>query len=340
MTNTNKRNGRISQKFPINSVYRTIIDLFSGLGGMRIPFEKLGYKIVFSSDWNEDAQAIYLKNFGETPFGDITEISAENIPDHDILLGGFPCQAFSIMGDRKGFEDTRGTLFFEIARIISVKKPKAILLENVKQLVRHDSGKTFEVILNVLNELGYSTHWKVLNGLDFGLPHKRERVFIVGFYGDHKEFEFPCFQGVKKELEDILEIDVPRKYFASERIRNRRKASHYSDIKPSIWHENKSGNISSHPYSCALRTGASHNYLLVDGERHLTPREQLRLLGFPEDYKTLDSDAAMKRLTGNSVCIPIVEAIAQEMDKYISDTIPVINKQSDSYYHQMTLPSL
>jgi len=329
-----------SKKLSGNSENRRIVDLFSGLGGMRIPFENLGYTNVFSSDWNKEAQAIYLKNFGESPFGDITEIPAEDIPDHEILLGGFPCQAFSIMGDRKGFGDTRGTLFFEIARIISTKNPQAILLENVKQLVRHDGGKTIDMILTVLNQLGYSTHWQVINSLDFGLPHKRERVFIVGFQGTNNDFKFPRFQGTPKELKDILETDVPEKYFASEMIRNRRKAAHHSDIKPSIWHENKSGNISSHPYSCALRTGASHNYLLVDGERHLTPREQLRLLGFPEEYRPLDSDGAMKRLTGNSVCVPIVEAIAQEIDKYITDKTPITDKRPNSYYHQMTLSGL
>ncbi len=152
----------------------TYIDLFAGIGGIRIPFDEHNGKCVFSSEWDKAAQTTYAKNFGEIPFGDITKIKEDFIPNHDILLAGFPCQAFSIMGKMKGFEDTRGTMFFEVARILNYHHPKAILLENVKQLVSHDGGKTFKVILETLNSIGYHVKWKILNALDFGVPQKRE----------------------------------------------------------------------------------------------------------------------------------------------------------------------
>lgn len=160
---------------------KNFIDLFAGIGGIRLPFSELGWRCVFSSEWDKAAAASYEANFGERPEGDITKIPAEKIPPHDLLLAGFPCQAFSIMGNMKGFEDTRGTMFFEVARILDYHRPRAILLENVKQLVTHDKGKTFKTILEVLANLGYNVKWKVLNALDFGLPQKRERVVIVGF---------------------------------------------------------------------------------------------------------------------------------------------------------------
>ena len=159
----------------------TFIDLFAGIGGIRIPFEELGGTCVFSSEWDKNAQKTYFANFGEVTAGDITKISELDIPDHDILLAGFPCQSFSIMGKQLGFADTRGTLFFDIERILRAKRPSAFLLENVKQLTTHDKGRTLGVILSKLEQLGYHVHWKVLNALDFGLPQKRERIFIVGF---------------------------------------------------------------------------------------------------------------------------------------------------------------
>jgi len=160
-------------KSPKNGTFR-FVDLFAGIGGIRIPFTELGGKCVFSSEWDKAAQTTYAYNFGEVPFGDITKINESFIPSHDILLAGFPCQAFSIMGKMKGFEDTRGTMFFEVARILREHKPKAILLENVKQLVSHDHGNTLKVILQSLHEIGYHVKWKILNALDFGVPQKRE----------------------------------------------------------------------------------------------------------------------------------------------------------------------
>lgn len=293
------------------------IDLFCGLGGFRIAAEKIqrNSECVFSCDFDSDSQKSYEANFGEKPFGDITKIHESEIPEHDILFAGFPCQSFSICGDQKGFEDTRGTLFFDIARILKAKQPKAFVLENVKQLVSHNQGKTLQRILETLENLGYQTHYKVLNALDFGLPQKRERVFIVGFL-EPTNFVWQLEEIQMKPLRVILERDVEKNYFASEKIRqNRLRSVKNKIIKDdlTIWHENKGGNISPLPYSCALRSGASYNYLLVNGERRLTEREMLRLQGFPEDYKIVGSYQAMRKLAGNSVAIPCVKLVLRSV---------------------------
>lgn len=298
----------------------TFIDLFAGIGGIRIAFERNGGKCVFSSEWDEYAQKSYSAYFGHKPHGDITKIEASDIPEHDILTGGFPCQAFSIIGDKKGFGDTRGTLFFEIERILKSKLPKALLLENVKNLVSHDKGRTFEVIREKLENLGYTVYYKVLNALDFGLPQKRERIIIVGFLGNFP-FQFPEPNTNRAALENFLEGDnaVDKKYFASEKV----KKSVWGRLKaepffPSVWHENKSGNISVLPYSCALRAGASYNYLLVNGVRRPTPRENLRFQGFPEDYPIVVPDSQIRKQAGNSVPVSMIEAVARQMVKAIS----------------------
>ncbi|HUI33369.1 MAG TPA: DNA (cytosine-5-)-methyltransferase, partial [Dysgonamonadaceae bacterium] len=239
---------------------------------------------------------------------------------HDILFGGFPCQPFSIIGQMKGLNDTRGTLFFDIARILKEKQPKAFILENVKQLVGHDGGKTLKVIIQSLKDLGYHVQYSVLNALDFGLPQKRERVVIIG----HREpimFTFPNPEKPYKALTDILEKKVDEKFYASEHIRNKRIEKHKSSYYPSIWHENKSGNICSYPYSCALRAGASHNYLLVNGERRLTPREMFRLQGFPDWYKIVVSDAQAKKQAGNAVPVNMIKAVAQKLLPYVATSL-------------------
>lgn len=298
------------------------IDLFAGIGGIRIPFTELGGKCVFSSEWDTAACRTYTGNFGEVPFGDITKIDADFIPAHDVLLAGFPCQAFSIMGKMRGFEDTRGTMFFEVARILDYHHPKAILLENVKQLVGHDKGKTFKVILETLTKLGYHVKWKVLNALDFGLPQKRERVIIVGFLDKnaYDAFNFD-FEKVPYNLANILEAEecVDPKLIASDMIQEKRKKSVIGKnvFYPSIWHENKSGNISVLPYACALRTGASYNYLLVNGYRRPTSRELLRLQGFPEKFRIVVPHSEVRRQTGNSVAVPMIRAVANKMIKLI-----------------------
>ena len=289
----------------------TFVDLFAGIGGIRIPFTELGGKCVFSSEWDKAAQISYSYNFGEVPFGDITKINSDSIPKHDVLLAGFPCQAFSIIGKMKGFADTRGTMFFEVARILQHHQPKAILLENVKQLVSHDGGKTFKVILDTLAELGYSVKWKILNALDFGLPQKRERVIIVGFKSAAacEQFNFD-FEPIAYNLASVLEDDknVDSSLFASDMIldKRRKRVEGKNVFYPSVWHENKSGNISILPYACALRTGASYNYLLINGYRRPSSRELLRFQGFPEKFKIEVSHQEIRRQTGNSVAVPMI----------------------------------
>ncbi len=316
------------------------IDLFAGIGGIRIPFDELGCQCVFSSEWDKFAQETYYANFGEMPEGDICKIQSEEIPDHDILLAGFPCQAFSIMGNQLGFADTRGTLFFEIERILRDKRPAAFLLENVKRLETHDKGRTLKVILQKLEALGYKVKYKVLNALDFGLPQKRERIFIVGFLDHSIDFVFPTKGSKFLTLSDILEPDelVDKKYWASEEIVAKRmeKVEGREIIKPAIWHENKAGDIGINEFSCALRAGASYNYLLVNGVRRLTPREMLRLQGFPESFKIVVSDQQIRKQTGNSVPIPVVRAIAKRMVSLLNgQTIEEKDEAED--YEQLTL---
>lgn len=299
---------------------KTFIDLFAGIGGIRIPFDEMGYECVFSSEWDDKACITYEANFGERPVGDITKIKASDIPQHDILLAGFPCQAFSIIGKRQGFNDIRGTMFFEVARILKHHEPEAFLLENVKQLTTHDHGKTFETIRRTLTDLGYHLHWKILNALDYGVPQKRERIIIVGFRNANASaaFHFPLCKK-KAFLKDIIEADdmVDKSLFASEYIKEKREKSvNPQDVfYPSIWHENKSGHISVLNYACALRTGASYNYQLINGIRRPSSRELLRLQGFPENFKIVVSNADIRRQTGNSVAVTMIRAVAQEMRK-------------------------
>ena len=291
------------------------IDLFAGIGGFRIALEQLcaeanlPAQCVSASEIDPYARAAYAANFGHEPCGDITQIDEREIPDHDLLFAGFPCQPFSIIGQGKGFDDTRGTLFFDIARILAAKRPRAFVLENVKRLVGHNKGRTLAEILRVLrDELGYTVHYQVLNALDYGLPQKRERVIFVGFQRPFT-FDWPPKQAEFTPLTDILELEVDAGYYASERIQQKRRARHSPAVTPSIWHENKAGNISSYPYSCALRAGASYNYLLVNGERRLTPREMLRLQGFPDSFKIAVSEWQTRKQAGNAVPVNMIRAV-------------------------------
>lgn len=301
----------------------SFIDLFAGIGGIRIGFESVGGRCVFSSEFDEDACRTYAANFGEYPKGDITKISTDEIPDFDILLGGFPCQAFSIIGKRKGFADeARGTLFFEIERILKAKRPAAFLLENVRNLIAHDHGHTFKVIISHLEAIGYHVHYKVVNALDFGLPQKRERIIIIGFLDD-VPFEFPDPVKMEKRLslKDILESEVDKKYYVRDAIRESRikrlKEKDYP--KPYISHENIAGSVTPHPYSSALRAGASANYILINDERRPTERELLRLQGFPNDFKIVVSYGKIKKQTGNSVPVPVIKAMAKQMIKALKE---------------------
>ncbi|HAT49226.1 MAG TPA: DNA (cytosine-5-)-methyltransferase [Alphaproteobacteria bacterium] len=311
--------------------FRTI-DLFAGIGGIRLGFETHGCVNVFSSEVDIHAQKMYEENFGEKPFGDINDIAPDRIPDHDILLAGFPCQPFSIAGKKLGFEDIRGTLFFNIESILESKKPVAFLLENVKALRTHDRGMTFSVIMAHLKQLGYFTHHAILNTLNFGLPQKRERIYIVGFF-DNIEFSFPRPPMTYKNLSEILEPEheIDKSFFLSADIKKKR----WDSVKgnppmPSIWHENIGGNISALPYSCALRAGGSYNYLVVNGKRRLTSREMLRLQGFPSWFKIPLPYSQVRKVAGNSVSVPVIEAIAGQMIKALKEAKPSKTKLQDS----------
>ncbi len=302
----------------------TFIDLFAGIGGIRLPFDELGGNCVFSSEWDKAAADTYEANYGERPAGDITKIAADQIPAHNLLLAGFPCQAFSIMGKMQGFADTRGTMFFEIERILQHHRPPAILLENVKQLTTHDGGKTFQVILQKLTELGYHVKWKVLNALDFGVPQKRERTIIVGFLDEERSNRFNLdFEKRAYNLADVLEADedVDKSLFVSDHIRQRRieRVAGKKLFYPSVWHENKAGDISLHPYACALRTGASYNYQLVNGVRRPSSRELLRFQGFPDTYRIVVSHSEIRRQTGNSVAVPMIREVARKIYEVMED---------------------
>ncbi len=293
------------------------IDLFAGIGGIRLGFEAVGGRCVFSSELDADACKTYEANFGEYPFGDITKIDAAEIPDFDILLGGFPCQAFSIIGKKEGFaNETCGTLFFDIERILKEKRPPAFMLENVRNLVAHDKGNTFRVIKSHLEALDYHVYAKVLNALDYGVPQKRERIIIVGFLEDVMfEFPDPVPESERKKLVDILETNIDSKYYVRDTIRKSRleriKDKNYP--KPYISHENIAGSITPHPYSSALRAGASANYILINDERRPTEREMLRIQGFPDTYKIVLSYTKVKHQCGNSVAVPVIKAVAKEM---------------------------
>ena len=311
------------------------IDLFAGIGGIRLAFDRAGAKCVFTSEWDKACQQMYETNFGDKPVGDIIKVDARDIPDHDILAAGFPCQAFSIMGERQGFDDTRGTLFFEVERILAAKKPRAFLLENVKQLVTHDKGRTFKVILQKLDNLGYFIHYKILNGLDFGIPQKRERIIIVGF-NENFPFRFPTRgNGKTLTLDDILEPDekVDKKHFLSDYMLKKLKEKVPNPPRDlTVWHENKAGNIGIHRFSCALRANGSYNYLMVRGKRRLTPREMLRLQGYPDSFKIVVTDSEARRQAGNSVVIPKIEAVAKAMIEALNNKPLEAAIQSDLFF--------
>lgn len=295
----------------------TCADLFCGIGGFHVAADNLGLRVVVACDIDEHACKAYEKNFGLRPLGDIVSIDPDKVPNFDLLFGGFPCQPFSIIGQRRGFSDPRGTLFFQILKFVRAKRPIGIVLENVKQLSTIDKGRVLGRIVDEISELGYSVDSRVLNALHFGLPQKRERTIIVASLRPFKTFPWPVRVANMKPLTEILEDNPDEKYYVSERIRKKRHETHKSQISPSIWHENKGGNVSSHEWSCALRAGASHNYLLVDGIRRLTPREQLRLQGFPDDWKIVCSDAQTRKQVGNAVPVPMVQAVIERLVEHI-----------------------
>lgn len=303
----------------------TFIDLFAGIGGIRIPFQELGGKCVFTSEWDKFAQKTYHVNFGDMPNGDITKITNEEIPDFDVLLGGFPCQPFSQAGLKKGFSDTRGTLFFEIERIIKDKRPKAFLLENVKQLRGHDKGRTLKVILEHLDALDYQVTYDVLRAADFGVPQNRERIYIVGFdrryYGldDKYKFPFPEPTHQKTRLGDILEDNVDEKYTISQKLYEghiRRKAEHQK--KGNGFGFSLFNADSEYTNTISARYYKDGSEILIDQgpdipPRKLTPRECARLQGFPERFVIPVSDTQAYKQFGNSVAVPVIRAIAKKV---------------------------
>lgn len=320
------------------------IDLFAGIGGFRLAFQNLNGKCVFTSEWDRYSKKTYQANFGEVPFGDITKRSTKNyIPDgFDVLCAGFPCQAFSIAGKRGGFEDTRGTLFFDVAEIIKEKKPKALFLENVKGLRSHDKGKTLATILNVLREdLGYFVpEPQIINAKEFGVPQNRERIFIVGFRKDLNitEFEYPAPFEQKATIEEILESEtVSVKYYLSETyvktLRNH-KARHASKGN-GFGYEIIPNDGTANAVVCG-GMGRERNLIyddrLVDftpvtnitgsvnreGIRKMTPREWARLQGFPDRFKIIVSDAQAYKQFGNSVAVPAIQATAKKIIEKIT----------------------
>ena len=307
----------------------TFIDLFAGIGGFRLACQMSGGKCVFSSEWDPDAQKTYFHNFGEYPFGDITSTTTKDcIPnDFDLLCAGFPCQAFSIAGYRKGFEDTRGTLFFDVATILKNKRPKAFILENVKNLLAHDDGKTFQVIHNTLLELGYSVYFKVLNSMEYAnIPQNRERIIIVGFDPDrvtnHSKFKFPQKIRLTRTIHDCID------YSENESSLYYRKDSPYYDKlvetmkdpdtvyqwRRQYVRENKS-NVC--PTLTANMGTGGHNVPLIiteSGFRKLSPKECLNFQGFPTEYEFPPiAKSKQYKQAGNSVTVPLIQTVIKNI---------------------------
>ena len=308
----------------------TFIDLFAGIGGFRIAMQDNGGECVFSSEWDENAKQTYYYNFGEVPFGDITKENIKRcIPNgFDVLCAGFPCQAFSIAGYRKGFEDTRGTLFFDVAEIIRRKRPKAVYLENVKNLYSHDNGKTFTVIKETLEELGYVVYHKVMNAMDYAnVPQNRERIFIVCFdpqqVPNHSAFSFPEKEELTRSVKDCIDDSVSdKKFFYTDQF------AHYDELVENIkskdtiyqWRrqyvrENKS-NVC--PTLTANMGTGGHNVPLIlteKGIRKLTPKECINFQGYPERYAFPSSiaDSAKYKQAGNSVVVPLIRKVCKNI---------------------------
>ena len=316
------------------------IDLFAGIGGFHYALSSCGATCVFASEWDKPASQTYSENFGITPFGDITKINEEQIPDHDILCGGFPCQAFSISGKQRGFEDTRGTLFFDIARIVKYKKPKILILENVKNLITHNNGKTFKTISEVLKSLGYTLFFKNLNTSNFGLPQHRERIYITAFRNDldikYKVFKFPemkqnsCLNNVlEKNPPDAKiitrnDIQINKKFITTPITFN----GEYFPNKPcqiGIVNKGGQGERIYHPIGHAITlsaygggVGAKTGLYLIDEKvRKLSVRECARLQGFPESFIiTKNKNQAYKQF-GNSISIDVLQYILLEIKKIL-----------------------
>src|SRR5690554_1796734 len=318
----------------------TFIDLFAGIGGFHYALHSFGAECVFASEWDVPASETYAQNFNFTPEGDITQIPAENIPPHDILCAGFPCQAFSVSGRQKGFDDIRGTLFFDIARIVEYHKPKVLFLENVKNLAQHDEGKTLQIILNTLHKINYKVYYNVLNASNYGLPQNRERIYIVAFRNDinSDNFIFPQAPNPSVCLLDVLEqnpknakivqrddINIYKEYAPEKNLFNEITLLN----KPiQIGKVNKGGQGERiyHPLGHAITlsaygggVGAKTGLYLIDGViRRLSPRECARVQGFPDSFVLNKADTQSYKQFGNSVSINVLQSILLEIQKIIT----------------------
>ena len=313
----------------------TFIDLFAGLGGFRIALESLGAKCVYSNEWDEPVQQVYQRNFGDLPEGDITKVDENTIPDHDILCAGFPCQAFSISGKQRGFEDSRGTLFFDVARIVKAKMPKIVFMENVKNFATHDNGRTLQVVKATMEELGYVFNQKVLNSVEYGVPQKRERIYMVCFRNDLKidDFSYPKPFPLTKHVEDFLlddeslvehlYVNRPDTYYNGE------ADDKYSDSSIRLGIVNKGGQgeriystkgiaitLSAYGGGVFAKTGG---YLVNGRPRKLHPRECARIMGYPDSYIICESANQAYKQFGNSVVIDVLQYIAIEIGKKMEE---------------------
>lgn len=302
-----------------------VVDLFAGIGGFHYAFSSFGAEIIYASEWDKDAAEVYEKNFKIKPTGDITKIDAKDIPDHDILCAGIPCQPFSISGKRLGFEDTRGTLFFDVARIVQEKHPKIVFIENVKNFATHDNGNTLGTVLIVMKNLGYNCFWKVLDAANYGVPQKRKRIYIICFRADLgiTEFSFPTEEFLTRHVEDILvsEKEVPEKLYINrpDTFFNGSVDNYYSSDSIRLGTINKGGQgeriystkgaavtLSAYGGGAGAKTGL---YLVNDRIRRLTPRECARLDGFPEEHKLHENFNVSYKQFGNSVVIDVLQKI-------------------------------
>lgn len=329
------------------------IDLFAGLGGFRLALESLGAQCVYSNEWDRHAQDVYQKNFGERPDGDITKVDEKAIPEHDIICAGFPCQAFSISGKQRGFEDSRGTLFFDVARIVKEKRPKVVFMENVKNFASHDSGRTLEVVEGTMKELGYTVNHQVLNAAHYGVPQKRERIYIVCFDETlpNTNFSFPEKEKLRKRVADLLlpsedstldDLWVSRKDFLPVKQTTRNTVEDGngendgiddSDSVPTktirVGVVNKGGQgeriydpngvgitLSAHGGGVFAKTGG---YLINKKMRKLHPRECARLMGFPDTYQLGDKTSQTYKQFGNSVVVDVIQKIGWEIGTTLTE---------------------
>jgi DNA (cytosine-5)-methyltransferase 1 len=307
------------------------IDLFSGIGGFRLAFESVGATCVFSADIDRHACETYKKNFGDYPLCDVSKVEASELPNFEILCAGFPCQPFSLAGERKGFDDTRGTLFFDIERIIEAKEPKAFILENVKGLVNHDKGRTLKVILKTLrSKLNYNVFYKVLNSKDYALPQNRERIYIIGFKEHDVKFEFPEKIEEKVDLSTIRDnslnkcdiSDIARSNI-EKYLKLHKKYKEIKDNKLLLAYEIRKSRCQfrfdslSPTLTAKMGTGGNNVPIFVDKMRKLTTRECLRIQGFPESYNITPNTAQSYKQIGNSVSVPVISLLAKEIVKHL-----------------------